>query len=233
MILYLMPGACSLATHIALVWAEAEYTVKRLTRETVRGFVESGGAIAIEAEHFTAQTAVGGRHWIKVEDYGRTLSGMRAEAPVDAPEAVPGKDSPCLAYDLFLFTTGNVEVTAIVGPTLNFVPDRGLRYAVSFDDEPAQVVTLVPRGYQAANRNADWEKVVGDNARYAHSTHTIARPGYHTLKFWMVDPGVVLQKLVVDLGGLRPSYLGPPESFGPRSTVGPGFDSSTPSARAP
>ena len=37
MILYLMPGACSLATHIALVWAEAEYTVKRLTRETVRG----------------------------------------------------------------------------------------------------------------------------------------------------------------------------------------------------
>ncbi|MEO8700852.1 MAG: glutathione S-transferase N-terminal domain-containing protein [Kofleriaceae bacterium] len=37
MILYLMPGACSLATHIALVWADAEYTVKRLTRETVRG----------------------------------------------------------------------------------------------------------------------------------------------------------------------------------------------------
>jgi glutathione S-transferase len=37
MILYLMPGACSLASHIALVWAEAEFTVKRLTRETVRG----------------------------------------------------------------------------------------------------------------------------------------------------------------------------------------------------
>jgi glutathione S-transferase len=37
MILYLMPGACSLATHIALAWADADYTVKRLTRETVRG----------------------------------------------------------------------------------------------------------------------------------------------------------------------------------------------------
>jgi len=45
------------------------------------------------------------------------------------------------------------------------------------------------------------------------SKHAIARSGLHVLKFWMVDPGIVLQKLVVDAGGMRPSYLGPPESY--------------------
>ena len=78
------------------------------------------------------------------------------------------------------------------------MPGRGLRFAVSFDDEPPQIVTLVPADYKAQNGNRDWEKVVGDNARYARTTHTLAQPGYHTLKYWMVDPGVVLQKIVVD-----------------------------------
>jgi hypothetical protein len=54
---------------------------------------------------------------------------------------------------------------------------------------------------------------VKDSVRKVKSVHTLAQAGEHTLKFCMIDPGVVLQKLVVDLGGVKPSYLGPPESF--------------------
>ena len=52
-----------------------------------------------------------------------------------------------------------------------------------------------------------------DNARTVKSSHAITKPGYHTLKCWMVDPGVVLQKIVVNTGGVKPSHLGPPESY--------------------
>ena len=182
-------------------------------RDSLQGFVEGEGFVCIEPEHYSKKIDAGENRWIKIEDYGRTSSGMRTTSPVDAPGATPGKDSPSLEYKMYLFNTKTVEVVAVTSPVLNFQPDRGVRYAVSFDDEPPQVITLVPQKYSAQNGNHDWEASVKINARVARSTHAVGRPGYHTLKFWMVDPGVVLQKIMVNTGGLKPSYLGPPESF--------------------
>jgi hypothetical protein len=181
--------------------------------ETLKGFVEGEGYVSIEAEHFSGKTDFGASKWIKIDDYGHTLSAMRASANVDAPESIPGKDSPCLEYQIYLFSTGKFDIISTLSPTLNFIPDRSLKYAVSIDDEAPQIVTAVPENYNAQNRNTDWEKSVRDNARFCTTSHTISKPGYHTLKVWMIDPGVVLQKIVVNTGGLKPSYLGPPESY--------------------
>jgi hypothetical protein len=138
---------------------------------------------------------------------------MRAEATPDASPAVPGTNAACLEYKFYLFSEGPVTVDAILGPTLNFIPGKPLRYAVAIDDEAPQVVTAVPGDFNMKSGHADWERVVEDNARTVTSSHNIARAGYHTLRVWAVDPGIVLQKLIIDAGGLRPSYLGPPESL--------------------
>ena len=185
----------------------------KIKRNSLQGFVEGEGFVSIEAEHFTKKIDAGSRRWVKIEDYGYTLSAMRAVAPTGAKSAVPRKNSPKIEYKMFLFKTGIFDVCTINSPTLNFMPGRGLQYAISFDNDTPQIVTLVPENYSAQNGNADWEKSVADNARYSHTTHKIAKPGYHVLKIWMVDPGVVLQKLVVNTGGMKPCYLGPPESF--------------------
>ena len=184
-----------------------------VTRKSLKGFVEGNGYVSIEAEHFTKKTDSGSRHWIKIEDYGRTLSGMRTVAPADASPAVPGKDSPCLEYNMYLFGKDSVDVKGIFSATLNFMAGRPLQYAVSFDNETPQIIALVPADYNAQNGNRDWERTVVKNARYSHSKHLISKPGYHTLKIWMIDPGVVLEKIVVNAGGVKSSYLGPPESF--------------------
>lgn len=182
-------------------------------RDQVQGFVESSGYVSIEAEHYTKKIDAGTNRWIAIQDYGQTSSGMRTVSAVDAPSARPENDSPCLEYTMFVFDTGKVDVEGIFGPILNFDPSRGVRYAVSFDNEASQVIALVPENYSAQNGNRDWEKSVTDNARYGHSTHVIPKPGYHTLKIWMIDPGVILEKIIVDCGGVKPSYLGPSESF--------------------
>ncbi len=205
---------------VTIAGANTNYTLTvntfnpaEVTRQSLRGFAEGEGVVSIEAEHFTKNTEAGPNRWIKVEDYGRTLSGMRATGPPDAPAAARGKDSPCLEYRMYLFDSGPVEVVATAGPTLNFMPGRGLHFAISFDEGPEQVVTLVPDKYIANNGNKDWETAVQDNARLTRSKFVLTERGYHTLKIWMVDPAVVLEKLVVNLGGLKTSYLGPPESY--------------------
>jgi endo-1,4-beta-D-glucanase Y len=181
------------------------------TRDSLDGFVEGGGYVSIEAEHYTKNIPAGQSRWEKIESYGRTLSAMSI-MPVTAPSVTPPKDAPYLEYDMYLYDYGNVTVRATVAPTLNFVPGRGLRYAVSFDDQAPQTLEIVPEGFDARNGNREWEESVKDACRVVRSTHTLSAPGHHTLKIWMVDPAVVLEKIVVDLGGLRSSYLGPPES---------------------
>ncbi len=114
---------------------------------------------------------------------------------------------------MYLFEKDSVDVKGIFSPTLNFMAGRPLQYAVSFDSDSPQIVTLVPAEYRSQNGNRDWERAVVNNARYSHTKHFISKPGYHSLKIWMVDPGVVLEKIVVDAGGVKSSYLGPPESF--------------------
>jgi hypothetical protein len=182
-------------------------------RTSISGFLESDGVVAMEAEHCTAHRDAGQFRWIKIADYGRTLSGMKAVAPTDDQTYPRIEDAPCLEYRMYLLDTGTVHVSGVFAPTLNFIPGRGLRYAVSFDNETPRSETLVPADFIAQHDNMDWERSVADNARISTTTHTIKKAGYHTLKIRMVDAGVVLEKIVVDCGGLRPSYGGPPESY--------------------
>ncbi len=176
-------------------------------RAFLKGFVEADGYVSVEAAHFTKNIDTDSAKWEEIEDYGRTLSSMTI-FPVTALSVTALRDSPCLEYQMYLFSAGKVQVDAILAPTLNFVPGRGLRYAIAFDDEPPQIIDALSH-----NSPVDWATAVEESVRKVRSAHRLAAPGYHILKFWMVDPGVVLQKLIIDTGGIKPSYLGPPESY--------------------
>jgi hypothetical protein len=179
----------------------------------IKGYIEADGYVSVEAEHYTNINNTTERRWEKIEDYGRTLSGMRATSVTDAPSAIPGKNAPCLEYAVHLFSSGKAGIRLILSPTLNFLPDRDMKIGLSFDDDEPQVIVVVPKDFSAMNGNKEWEQTVMDNARFINLKQIITTPGYHILKIWMIDPGVVIEKIIIDTGGIRPSYLGPPESY--------------------
>lgn len=182
-------------------------------KEKMNGFIESAGFISIEAEHYSKNIASGNSQWLKVEDYGLTLSGMRATAPANAPAAIPGKNAPCLEYPVFLFSKDSVEITIVTSTLLNYMPDRDIKLAVSFDDEKPSYITNVPDKFKVHWSNPDWAETVVKHARHCKTTLKISKPGTHVLKVWMIDPGVMVQKILVNTGGLKPSYLGPNETY--------------------
>ncbi|MEN6588355.1 MAG: glycosyhydrolase, partial [Proteiniphilum sp.] len=94
----------------------------------------------------------------------------------------------------------------LLAPTLNFNDNKGLRYEVSFDGEAPQRVNFNGH-YRGELGQWQAEHIIRSATR-----HSITRPGIHTLRYRVLDPGIVLQKIVIDTGGLKPSYLGPPES---------------------
>ena len=175
-----------------------------ITRADAQGFVESDGYVAIEAADTSKRTADGETHWEELPGYGETKSAMTV-FPVTAESNTDSKAA--LEYAMYLYDAGDFQLQATLAPTLNFVPGRGLRFAVSVDDGPRTVVDELEH-----NSQQDWEKAVSDGVRRVTLPLIIAKPGYHTLRIWAVDPGVVLERIVVSRGALRPSYLGPPES---------------------
>jgi len=177
-----------------------------------KGFVESNGLVSIEAEHFSRNIPANNLKWEVIPGLGRTLSGMKV-FPVTVKPQVPGKSSPCLECDVYLFQAGKVEVNLLLSPTLNYFNDGGTELAVSFDDEVPVILNM-----NKDNQLKTWEGWVSTNINRIISTHQLNNPGKHTLKIWMVDPGVVLQRIIVDCGGLKPSYLGPMESSKIHST---------------
>ena len=180
-----------------------------VTREDAQGFVESDGYVAIEAADTTGRGQDGPIHWEELPGFGETDSAMTIFPVTSASNPNSEVD---LEYRIYLYDEGDFTMQAVLAPTLNFVPGRGLRFAVSVDDGPRTLVDALQH-----NTQRDWETAVSDGVKKVSLPLSIPKAGYHTLKIWAVDPGVVLERLVVSHGPLRSSYLGPPESFHART----------------
>jgi hypothetical protein len=104
------------------------------------------------------------------------------------------------------------------------LPGRGLRVAVAIDDQSPLVLTA---GTEVGSKA--WAQSVLDERVTACTRLQAPAAGAHVLHVFMVDPGVLLDKIVLHVGpsesqepGARvpktppPGYFGPPETRVPQ-----------------
>lgn len=191
-------------------WGGASIKVSAVNNEpapkSFKGFIEADGYVAIEAEHFSKVQAADGYKWEKIPEHGRNLSSMSV-FPIKDSSFSDVKNAPYLEYKVYLFNPGQLTVDSIFAPSWPFAPGRGLRYAIAFDDEEPQVMDIVKDMSDSA-----WEESVRSDMRTITSIHKVASAGEHRLRIYAVDPGVTLERIHINTGGLLPSYLGPEES---------------------
>ncbi len=167
-------------------------------------FVEGDGYVSMEAGHFNRAVGTGKIKWKIIPDLGKTESGITVFPP---DISLDSKDQIYLEYNIRFKSIGEFKVDVLVSPTLNFNADKGLRYGISFNGGEEQIVNINQKFTTRELEN--WQAT---SINKTSTRHKIIKLGLNTLRFRVLDPGIVLQKIIIDTGGLKPSYLGPPES---------------------
>lgn len=101
-------------------------------------------------------------------------------------------------------TKGPVDVYTYMVPQFPLNDESGSRYGVMLDNSPVYLPEASAPYYSTL-----WIQGILRNTRINKTTHLVDKPGRHTIKIYAAHPGVMLQKIVIDLGGMKRSYAGP------------------------
>jgi hypothetical protein len=168
-------------------------------------FASSNGYVSMEAEHYYSLKDASQAKWTAIPYVGRTLGGM---AVMPYSQAVDGAS---ISYKMQLpADVRSVNVLVVVKSTLAFKNLDGHRYSVGFNggqeatinfnadlnEKPANIYTIF---YPTVARRVI-EKKVQINV-------PVTADGMQELIIKPLDPGIVFEKIVVDFGGYKKSYL--------------------------
>lgn len=188
---------------------------------------------AIMAHDYTRRTATDDARWVFLPGLGRGKGNMGIE-PVTA-KSRPLGDGATLEYDINFSQSGKQKLALGILPTNDVNPARGLRIGVRVDDGEMQTIDA-RQGYvdtfnEYTKENIARSKVlkplprpasdiylsgsrqhmrseVFDNLRWLSIDFDIPTAGYHTVKVVMIDPEIVVEKLVINPDNEHPSYHG-------------------------
>jgi len=177
-----------------------------------KGFIENNGFLIMHASHFNRQSNQKPKQWKVITGLGYTGKAIQAfpltgEGNTKVDLDVVKSSGTFVAYDFYNFTSASPSITIFALPTHPLNNNYRVRYAVSLDEGPLKLVDI-----QTVGRSEEWKQNVLRNRSERKIEMPIIKAGKHCLKIFCVDPGVIIDEIRIDLGGLKKAYSVPPET---------------------
>lgn len=175
-------------------------------------FVRYNAPITIEAEHFAKVKNTEKAKWQVIENYGRTLSGVKVFPTTVSFEIE--EEAPTLTYQIEVKESGIYQIEVQCAPANPLSPNGKLRYGLKVNEENWQVINRVAENYRGGNWNdRAWCKQVLENINRSGAA-IFLQQGKNTIDIKAMDAGMVMERLVIykEKEQSFDSYLGPEES---------------------
>lgn len=177
-----------------------------------KGFIENNGFVSMRATNFARQTIKPANQWKVINDFGYTENVLQMFPllvkgnPLTDPDSIKRFNS-FVEYDFYTFSSTAPGITIFTLPTHPLNNYYSLRYAVSIDDGPLTIVD-----FKTFGRSEEWKQNVLRNRAEKKIDMPHLNAGKHRLKIYCIDPGVIVDEIRIDLGGLKKAYSAIPET---------------------
>jgi hypothetical protein len=176
-----------------------EVSVNRTKNTYNNLFVENNGVISIPPAGYHRKTEKEGLKFTVIDKLGYCNSSLQlGNAQFDSGEG------SFVEYDFYTSDTGKAIIYTYMLP--HFAKDKthGTSYGVQIDDNE-----IIVQSNNVKEYSEEWAANIIRNSTINKSSIVIDKAGKHTLKIYSIDPGMIIQKIVIDIGGLKKSYIGP------------------------
>jgi hypothetical protein len=176
--------------------------------DSFRGFVEADGCVSVPAYGMSTNPPYN-HH----PELGR---GSEGAVTLGDSDHLDGNEAPFLEYPVYLFSH-SIPSTVILyfNMTLDIDPAQRMSYEIRIDDQPTEFHNLLADPGQSKGKlpAGGWSDAVMDCVW--KRKHIVAGLGIgaHTISVRLNHQNIILEKIVLDLGDVKESYLGPPKSF--------------------
>ncbi len=170
-----------------------------------RSYVEGGGFVSIEAEHYTYKAdGQGGASWVEYNDYGYVGSSMFVKNGEKVESDIAGR-SARLEYNVYFTSAGTFTGALYRIPTLNEGKEKSCELAIGVDGAEPQVLegvrhkgqfltTTMANGEKESRR---WHTNVIMQMEKIPFIISIDKPGYHTIKLYQVDNHIGVDRIII------------------------------------